>query len=98
MYRLEEVERPRLLARRICKLHAVLPNKRTLLQFLEYTKTTEGPVSVGHQRFADVMTRKNLFLENDYLASFARENAGNSAPCWSTTHYNDVEIIICIHA
>ena len=63
MHRFKEIERPRLLARGIRKLHAVLANKRTCLQFLEHAQTTEGPVSVSHQRFADVMTRKNFFLE-----------------------------------
>src|SRR6185369_13114751 len=97
MHGFEEIERPRLLARRVGKLHAVLAHKRALPEFLEYAETAEGPVSVGHQRFADVMTRKNFFFENDYLAAFARQNAGNGAPCGSTTHYDDV-VCIVIHA
>jgi hypothetical protein len=43
------------------------------------------------------MTWKNLFLEQDYLATFAGQNAGNGTPCGSTTHYNDVKFIV-IHA
>jgi hypothetical protein len=43
------------------------------------------------------MPRKNLFLEKDYLAAFARQNAGNGTPRGSTTHYDDV-ISIVIHA
>src|SRR6185369_7813739 len=98
MHRFEEVERPRFLTRGIRKLHTVLSNKRTFLHFFEYAEPSKRPVSVSHQRFADVMTRKDLFFEKNYLAPFARENAGNSAPCGSTTHYDDVEIIIGIHA
>src|SRR6185503_6875461 len=97
MHCFKEVERTRLLPRGIRKLHTVLPNEWTFLQLLEHSQTTERPVSVGHQRFTNVMTRKNFFFEKDYLAPFTRENAGNRAPCGSTTHYDDVEII-CIHA
>jgi hypothetical protein len=98
MDRFEEVERPRFFPSGIRKLHTVLSNERTFLHFFEYAQPSERPVSVSHQRLADVMTRKDLFFEKDYLAPFARENAGNSAPCGSTTHYDDVEIIIGIHA
>src|SRR6185437_13863725 len=94
----EEVERSRFFSGGIRKLHTVLPNKRTCLQFFEYTQTSKRPVSISHQRFADVMTRKDFFLEKNYLAAFACENAGHRTPCGSTTHYDDVEIIIGIHA
>jgi aminopeptidase N len=97
MHRFEEVERPRLFPSSIRKLDTVLPNEWTFFQFLEQTQTPESPVSVSHQRFADVMTRKDFFFEKDYLAPFAREDAGNGAPRGSTTHYYDVESI-CIHA
>src|ERR1043165_909055 len=94
----EEVERPRLFTGRIRKLHAVLPNEWTFSQFFEHSETLKGPVGVSHQRLTDVMTRKYLFLEKDYLAPLARQHAGHGAPCGSTTHYNDVKSIIGIHA
>src|SRR6185369_5967191 len=89
MYRLEEVEGARLLARSIRKLDAVLPYEWTFSQFFEQTQTPEGPVSISHQRLTDVMTWKDFFFEKDYLAPFAREHAGNGTPCGSTTHYYD---------
>jgi hypothetical protein len=68
-----------------------------LFNFSSKPKRRKGPVSVSHQRLTDVMTRKDFFFEKDYLAPFAREHAGNGAPCGSTTHYYDVKSI-CIHA
>src|SRR6185503_3089163 len=91
MHSLEEIERPRLFACRICKLDTVLPNEWTFLQFLEQAETSKGPIRVSHQRLANVMSRKYFFLEQDYLAPFARQHAGHGAPCGSTTHYYDVK-------
>src|SRR5689334_5400731 len=90
MHRLEKIEWPGLFTRRVRKLHAVLPNEGTFLQLFEYTETTEGPIRISHQRFADVMARKDLLLKKNYLSSFACENAGNRAPCGSSTHYDYV--------
>src|SRR6478672_12073110 len=72
MHSLKEVKRARLLARRIRKLHAVLAHKRTVAQLLQQPHAPEGPVSVGHQRLTDVMTRKHFLLKQDHLATFAR--------------------------
>jgi len=63
VHSLKEVERARLLAGRICKLDTVLPNKWTLLQFLEQSETLKRPLRVSHQRLANVMSRKYFFLE-----------------------------------
>src|ERR1700741_813532 len=93
MYRFEEIKRARLFPGRIGKLHAVLPNEWTFLQFLEQPETPKGPIRVSHQRLTNVMPRKDFFLKQDYLASFARQHAGYRAPCGSTTHYYDVKSI-----
>src|SRR5687767_15118135 len=97
MHTLEEVERARLLPRGVCKLHAVLAHERTLFEFLEQAQAAEGPIGVSHQRFADVVTRKYFLLKQDYLAAFARQDAGNRTPCGSTTHYYDV-VFVRVHA
>ena len=95
MHGFEEVERPRLFARGVRKLHAVLAHERTLLELLEQAHATKRPVGVGHQRLADVMARKYFLLEEDYLAPFARQHTGNGTPCGSTTHYYDVVMYLC---
>src|SRR5687768_9215617 len=97
MHSFKEIERTRFLAGGVCKLHAVLAHKRTILELLEQPHATEGPVSVGHQRLANVMARKHFFLKQNYLAAFARQNTRDGTPGRSTTHYNDV-VIICVHA
>src|SRR5262245_33356716 len=98
MHRLEEIERPRLFPRGVCELNAVLPHEWTGFQFFKQAETAERPVSVSHQRFADVMTWKNFLLEENYLAALARQNTGNRTPRGPTTHYDDVKFIVCIHA
>ena len=97
MHGFKKIERSRLLAGRVCKLHAVLANERTLFEFFEQAETTKGPIRISHQRLANMMTRKYCLLKQNHAAPFAREHAGNGTPCGSTTHYDDVEIII-IHA
>src|SRR5678815_3138247 len=94
MHGFEEIKRPRFLACGIGELDAVLPHKRALLQLLEHTHATKGPVSVSHQRFADVMTGKYCLLEQDYTATLAGQHAGDGTPCGHTTHYYDVVSII----
>src|SRR6185503_7269330 len=69
MHGFEEIERTRFLARRVSKLDAVLSYEWALFQLVDQTHAPECPISVSHQRLADVMTGKNLFFEQDYLAA-----------------------------
>src|SRR6185295_11080653 len=63
MIRFEEIKRARFAARGVCELNAVLANEWTLLELLENSHSLKGPVSIGHQRFADVVPREFFLLE-----------------------------------
>src|SRR5262245_65069558 len=97
MYGFKEIERTRLFSYVICKLDTVLSDEWTLLELFQQAHPLKSPVSVSHQRLADVMPRKFFLFKKDYAATLALQNAGDRAACGSTTDYNDV-VLICIHA
>src|SRR5262245_21714342 len=97
MIGLEEIEGARLLALRIGELHAVFADERTLFHLLQKSHALKGPERVGHQRFADMMAGKLLFLEEHDLAALAREDAGDGTAGRPTAHYDHIIVCINIH-
>src|SRR6185295_18074316 len=93
MIRFEEIKRARLAARGVCELNAVLANEWTLFELLENSHSLKGPVGVGHQRFADVMTREFFPLEEDHGAAFASEYARDAASGGPAAHHDNIKII-----
>ena len=63
MIRFKEIKGTRLFTGGVRELHAVFTYERALLQFFQQPHALKRKVSVGHQRFADVMPREALLFE-----------------------------------
>ena len=96
---LEKIERARLLARRVRELDAVLADERAFLELFQESHALEGPVSIGHQRFTNVMTWELFFFKEHDAAAFAGEDAGYSAARRTAADYDNViTIFISFHS
>ena len=71
---LEEVERQRCAPAGADELHAVLLREVRLLHLVEHADALEREVTVGQQRFADVIAGKLFFLEHHDAAALLRQH------------------------
>ena len=88
---IREIKRLGFATRGIDELNALLSGKVCAPQLFQHADPLEGPIGLGHQRFADVRPGKASFLQHAHATAELGQHGRNSGAGRPPAHDHAVE-------